>query len=128
MFQPGRVLTREGLVIRIDLKRKKEKKNYLFLFSDILVISKPRSKNTKSKYEHKETFPLFQCTLQETVSDPGVEDQDRELCFKLTLTEGATFIWKASTWFEKKSWVTDFTKCIQTAPKIEIPTEDVELP
>ena len=78
MIQPGRMLLKEGNVIQIELNAQQATKVYLFLFNDIVMLSKQTSvrKNLLDhtlKYDFKSNLTLLYCEVADYVPDNTVK-------------------------------------------------------
>jgi len=114
LVKPGRILIREGSLIRIT--GGKEKQEYCFLFTDILLVCVPRKKLMESniKYDFVQDISLDSCTLE-----PETIENTETISFRLSqqvihvFAEKEFHHWKLSTVAEKKGWIMDLSSTIK---------------
>ncbi len=101
----------------MQVSKKKAKRFYVFLFSDILLLTKQKRsfirKGNKdlTKYEFLESFPLLLCKA-------FPHDIGEEFSMCLTLGQGKELVLTASSDVETKEWIQVLQESI-TASKIE---------
>ncbi len=98
----------------LQVSKKKAKRFYVFLFSDILLLTKQKrsfirkGNNDLTKYEFLESFPLLLCKAVP-------HDVGEEFSMCLTLGQGKEMILTASSDVETKEWIQVLQECITTS-------------
>jgi len=118
LLQPGRLLIREGYLIRVnsvmeDSSPEKEVKLYCFLMSDILMCSKQTSvrKNLRDhtlRYEIKTDILLAGAV----VSDVTSSADSLRWTFKIVDAEGEGTHWRGETLLDHKGWFIAIQKAV----------------
>jgi len=119
IVKPGRLLIKEGLVYALD--KGKLKSIYLFLFSDIIMISKKTVKLSSDKqqtlkYDPQSNIDLTSCVLEENIAKlPDVKTKvEITCCFKI-IYKGKEQIYVVPEWYDKKPWTDALQKAIKEA-------------
>eukprot|EP01114_Cavostelium_apophysatum_P015162 TRINITY_DN4074_c0_g1_i3.p2 TRINITY_DN4074_c0_g1~~TRINITY_DN4074_c0_g1_i3.p2 ORF type:complete len:207 (+),score=56.75 TRINITY_DN4074_c0_g1_i3:1056-1676(+) len=131
LLQPGRLLIREGRLLKISRESRKEKETYVFLFNDIIVCSKHKSKGKSEEFDYEEQLELRQCLLEispllapQPIMSPSKQRRNSETgstenCFRIILkTNGKEYLWKAASSTEKKGWINDIQNAIDAATSL----------
>jgi len=118
LHRPGRILLREGSLIQ--LKKKGERKIYVFLFNDMILCSKQQQvrKNLKDhtlRYEHRLVIQLSTSCSAKDVSPKELNVSEVELYFKVIDTQAQVFLFKADSPMDKKMWINDIKNAIDSS-------------
>jgi len=111
----------------IQLSKGKEKKVYLFLLSDLVVISKQKTvkkeKRQTFQFDYQTNIPVESCVVESNIATPQtLSRKDSKAstppnsdCFKLiNKADGKEYVWKASSAMDRKGWVKDIQSAIES--------------
>uniref|UniRef100_A0A914WRI9 PH domain-containing protein n=1 Tax=Plectus sambesii TaxID=2011161 RepID=A0A914WRI9_9BILA len=103
LYQPGRVLVGEGVLVKMC--RKKPKPRQFFLFNDVLVYGTILI--SKKRYNTQHVIGLEEVNLE------NLEDDGEMKNGWLVKTPAKSFAVYAATSTEKKEWMLHIQRCIQ---------------
>ncbi|PRP78452.1 hypothetical protein PROFUN_13685 [Planoprotostelium fungivorum] len=136
LYQPGRELIREGLLIMIG--KAGESERTVFLFNDSVMVSKKTStnKNVTLKYDFKANIPLKGATVVmdyvpnklDFVKSPSLTDTTKAKgspklgngeshVIALITADGSKYVFRASNANDKKGWYNAMDSAIKALPK-----------